>query len=40
MSQKKAPNDPNSLLKNKEKEEGEGTPQLSGLWKVPMFGGP
>jgi hypothetical protein len=26
--------------KEKEKEGGEGKPQLDGLWKVPMFGGP
>jgi hypothetical protein len=27
-------------FKEKEKEGGEGRPQLDGLWKVPMFGGP
>jgi hypothetical protein len=27
------------IFKEKEKEGGEGRPQLSGLWKVPMFGG-
>jgi hypothetical protein len=37
---KKAPNDANLPYKEKEKEGGEGKPQLGGLWKVPMFGGP
>jgi hypothetical protein len=27
-------------FKLKEKERGEGRPQLGGQWKVPMFGGP
>jgi len=27
-------------FKEKEKEGGEGRPQLGGQWKVPMLGGP
>jgi hypothetical protein len=30
----------NHTFKKKEKEIGEGKPQLGGQWKVPMFGGP
>jgi hypothetical protein len=36
---KKTPNDPNLPFKEKEKEGGEGRPQLC-QWKVAMFGGP
>jgi len=39
MSEKRAPNDQNLPFKEKEKEGGEGKPQLSGLWKVPMLSG-
>jgi len=37
--EEKASNDSNSPFKKNEKEGGEGRSQLSGQWKVPMFGG-
>jgi hypothetical protein len=37
--EKKTPNDLNWPFKQKKKEGSEKRPQLSGLWKVPMFGG-
>jgi hypothetical protein len=36
----KAPNDPNSPFKEKEKEGGEKRSQLGGQWKIPMLGDP
>jgi hypothetical protein len=39
MSEKKPSNHSNSPFKEKEKEGGEGRPQLGGEWKVPMLNG-
>jgi hypothetical protein len=41
MSEKKKPKIIQiHAFEKKEKEGGEGRPQLNGQWKVPMFGGP
>jgi len=39
FGKKRAPNDPNSPFKEKEKEGSEGRSQLGGQWKVLMLGG-